>query len=98
MALKVQYPARCGSNRRCNGGGGGAGAGDGMSGAGIFACEANAKIVTARRGRVGGAGSGGCKRKRGYTKGWRGGGLVRGRDFCAEGVAKIVTARRRDGN
>ena len=43
-----------------------------MSGAGIFACEANAKIVTARRGRADGEGSGICKRKRGYTKGWRG--------------------------
>ena len=53
-----------------------------MSGEGIFACEANAKIVTARRGRAGGVGSGKCKRKRGYTKGWRGCGRARGRDFC----------------
>ena len=74
-------------------GGRGAGAGVGMSGAGIFACEANAKIVTARRGRVGGAGSGKCNHKRGYTNGWRGRGWARGRDFCAEGVAKIVTVR-----
>ena len=49
--------------RRWVAGGRGAGAGVGMSGAGIFACEANAKIVTARRGRAGGAGSGKCKRE-----------------------------------
>ena len=49
-----------------------------MSGEGIFACEANAKIVTARRGRAGGVGSGKCNEKRVYTKGWRGWGWVRG--------------------
>ena len=66
-----------GGGRRAEGGGG-AGAGVGMSGEGIFACEANAKIVTARRGRAGGAGSGKCKREtwiyEGLARVWTGAG------------------------